>query len=151
MTILDIGVDIILIYTTFSGFRRGAVRIVVDMLSLCLGIFFAYHFYPLIGGWISLHVSQLASYASVIGFFSIWLTVFALLTLIGAFLGSVMEVASLGLLNRLIGAAIGLVKGAVIVMVILWPMMHFKWPLFERSKVAKTMTPLLGLWDRAKL
>lgn len=124
MNPFDMAVVVILGYSVILGIFRGLVRELAAILAIVCGFYLAYSHYhsvaPIFGGWIS---SPL--YANVAGFFLLFCGIYAGITVLGLLLRTLMKVALLGLVDRLLGALFGAFKGVVIVGVLFFLLTTF--------------------------
>jgi membrane protein required for colicin V production len=118
MNIFDIIAAIILIYCPVRGIFRGLVREISSIIGTIYGFYCAYTYYPdlaqLLSGWI-----YGASYINVLSFLFIFCVVFVIISILGVIVKYILNIASLGWIDRFCGAGLGIFKGGLIVSVIL--------------------------------
>ncbi len=112
MSWLDILVLLIVAYSIFTGFTSGFARVGVGFAATVLGIVFGFWFYGIAAAHIADYVSS-PGVANLLGF----LLVFALFAVAGAIVGrilaSLFKWVGLSWFDRLLGAAFGFLRGAV--------------------------------------
>ena len=113
MSWLDIVVLIIVAYSVAAGFAGGFARVGIGFIATLLGIFFGFWFYGIAAAHVADYVSS-PGVANLLGF----LIVFFIFVLAGAIVGRVLanlfKWVGLSWVDRLLGAAFGFVRGAMI-------------------------------------
>lgn len=129
---IDLSLLIVVVLSAVSGFSRGLVRQVCDLLAWLVSIYLAYH----LGGWAGHELDKLfglqtyfertleplfGGYSvghiavNVIGFILVLVVARVGVQLVAGFLDMVARLPVIATFNRLGGALFGLLKGAVIV------------------------------------
>ena len=112
MNFLDFLLLILIAWSVFRGFTAGFAREGIGFAASILGILFGLWFYGLPAAWVRDYFS--ARVANLIGF----LIVFTFIVLIGAIvsrvLSNVFKWAGLSWMDRILGAAFGLVRGSLV-------------------------------------
>lgn len=137
MNILDIVVLVLLLVSIWRGYRTGLVGQLVRVASVILSLIVAFMYYRPVAAqlaeWFPLSKVQASgSFEAVAGFPIVQqvlynIVAFALLAfvvgltvrLVGGFLDGITRLPGISLLNRLIGAVLGLVKNGLILFIIL--------------------------------
>ncbi len=113
MNWLDVLLACILLSSSIHGITRGFARAIVGFISTILGLFLALWFYGAAGSLVLEYTSH-KSVANFLGF----LTVFFLTVFAGAILGRILaklfKWVGLGWLDRLMGAGLGVLRGALV-------------------------------------
>ena len=124
MSWLDILVLVIVGYSVIAGFSGGIARVGVGFAATILGILFGFWFYGVAGSHVADYVSS-RSIANLLGF----LLVFGLFVLAGAVVGRVLgklfKWVGLSWLDRLLGAAFGFLRGAVVAVALVTVILAF--------------------------
>ena len=124
MSWLDILVFVIVGYSVIAGFGGGLARVGVGFVATVLGILFGFWFYGIAGAHLADYVSSRAI-ANLLGF----LFVFGIFVITGAIVGRVLAKlfrwVGLSWLDRLLGAAFGLVRGAVVAVALVTVILAF--------------------------
>jgi len=119
MNVLDILLFIVLIYGIVKGLIRGFV---LQFFSL-LGIFIAIYAAKMYNGKISLKLGDWigisATYAKPISYFIIFCTIILLFHLVAKLLDKSIKVSLIDWVNKLLGAALGLFKYALVLSIFL--------------------------------
>ena len=140
----DIGIIIIFGFCLIRGFFRGFVKEVISLIGVLTGFYAACVYYldtaQLLSKWIS-H----PPYLNILSFLIILIGVFVLVSLSGAVIKYLMDIAFLGWIDRFLGVVTGSIKGMIIVSIILVSFMTFlpDWKLLvEESRLAPKVTRL---------
>jgi len=160
MSIFDTGLLIILGGFAFYGFYLGLIRTFGSIISLVAGAWVASHYYLIVSGWVE---SLFFGYNNL-GKVVVFLLLFSLanrlvnwaFALVDGFFDLISIIPFLKTINRLAGAALGLILGGLIVGLILYVCVRYpflgtylgKW--LEASEIAPyliklstVLTPLL--------
>lgn len=136
MNWLDIVVIIILAVSALGGWKTGLIRAGLSWLGIIVGIVLAGDYYrdlarPL-SGIFQDDLARVISFAAILG------AAILLSHLIGLWLDKVVTVTLLGWVNRLAGAAFGLLTGAVVTgaLIVLWIKFVGMPGTVERSAIA---------------
>ena len=119
MNTLDIILLIPLAYGLFSGLMKGFFKEVASLLGIILGIYMARIFALPLSHWLITWLDYSEKVMVPISYILIFLTVAIGLNIIAFMLEKMMKFVSLGWLNKLGGAAFGMLKFALIVSVLL--------------------------------
>jgi membrane protein required for colicin V production len=117
MNWLDIIVIILLIISAIGGLASGLIKSVLSLVGLIVGILVAGHFYATLAGYLTFIPNE--SGARIFSFILIVLVFILIAALLGVMLTKVVSAISLGWLNRLGGAAFGVILGAIFIAAIL--------------------------------
>jgi membrane protein required for colicin V production len=119
MNYIDVVLAILLVYGLVKGFTKGFVIEITSLLSLLLGVYGAIHFSYFIGDWLKTKVDWEGNIIQVVAFALTFLLILFAISMIGKIVTKLMNVAALGLLNKLAGAAFGLIKFGLIISVLI--------------------------------
>ncbi|MEO2067192.1 MAG: CvpA family protein [Flavobacteriaceae bacterium] len=114
---VDIVISIILIYGIVRGFYRGFFLEVSALTGLLLGIYCAINFKEVIGYYLEKILSWEENYIIIVSFLVTLIIVVVALNLIAKSLTKLANIMALGLLNKIAGAFLGLIKYSVICIV----------------------------------
>ena len=124
MNTLDIIIGVILAYCLIRGVFRGLVEEIASIFGVFAGIYAAVFYYPhgaaFLGRWIAE-----AAYRNIISFLVIFGAVFLVVGVLGVLIKYLLNIASLGWLDRLCGVAFGGIKGILIAAVLLMALTAF--------------------------
>ena len=111
MNWLDIAVLVAIAVSAYLGLRMGIIKAVLSLAGLIVGVILAGRYYVLFSEWLSF-IPQ-ASIAKIVAFAIILVGVMVVAGVLASLLKWIASVAMLGWVNRLGGAAFGLVLGAI--------------------------------------
>lgn len=148
MNWLDIVIGILLIGGLISGFRNGIIGEIATLAGLILGIWGAIKF----SWWTADALAGLginSQYMHIISFIVTFIAIIVVVQLLASFLNRLLDTLALGFVNKIAGMAVGVIKSALILSVILFVLDT----LDEESKVISQQTkeasmfyePLSGL------
>ncbi len=142
---IDIGVLAFLALHTILGIARGFVWQIVRVLALAAALTLSRLLQPQISDWLRATFRDLSDRVVVaIAYFGVFIAVFA----VGTWLARVTRrgVAALQLsgIDRLLGAVLGLAKGAIWVILILIGLAHLELSSETRGRIASTRTAALA-------
>lgn len=101
------GIDLIVLliagWAVYQGYQRGLILAVFAFLATLLGVMLAFKFSSLVAGWLGERVSVSDQWLPIIAFLVILIGVILLIRLGAKALEGMIELAQLGILNRLGG------------------------------------------------
>ena len=115
MVALDIILLIILALSVFEGFKKGVVAQLGGLVGIVIGIWLAFRYSDTVGGWLRID-PEIAGY---VAFVLIILVAILVIGVIGWGMGKVVNLVGLGVLNRLGGVLLSLVKSVLILGILL--------------------------------
>jgi membrane protein required for colicin V production len=124
MNLADLLILAVLVVAVISAFIKGFFVEVFSLAGLIVGLFFAAANYAGLAPWV-LHVVENHEVANLIAFLLIALLVMLLAGVAGRLLRGLLRGVGLGIVDRLLGAAFGLVEGCVIVTLVLMGIVAF--------------------------
>lgn len=111
MNILDIIILICLVPAIIQGIRKGFVSQVVSTVSLFVGIWLACKYSNAVGSWLGGFINSASEQAlNITGFIIILLAACLILLLVSKLLEGLLNLITLGWLNKLLGVAFAIVK-----------------------------------------
>jgi membrane protein required for colicin V production len=113
MNWLDIFLIILLIGATVGGFISGLIKTVFSLAGLIIGVILAGHYYVALSTYLPFIPTEKGPPISA--FIIIFLAVMIIAALLGFLLTKLISAVLLGWLNRLGGALLGLILGAIFV------------------------------------
>lgn len=144
MSWLDWTIAAIALAFVIEGLAKGLTRVLIGLLSLLAGLFLAAWFYGVAAAMIQPYVSH-ASLAKGLGFFAIFVGVQLMGAALAWLLQKVWQVSLLSWLDRLLGGAFGLLKGALTAVVLLMVITAFPLkPVPEAVSQSRIAPYLLG-------
>jgi membrane protein required for colicin V production len=124
VSLLDLLVAIIIGASVAAGFVAGFARVGIGFAATILGVVFGFWFYGIPAGWVHRYLKSTTA-SNLIGF----LLVFWMFLVAGALLAKLcskfFKWTGLSWLDRLLGGAFGLVRGAVIAVAIIAVLLAF--------------------------
>ncbi|MGY5849250.1 CvpA family protein [Salegentibacter sp. F14] len=123
MNTIDIVLALILLYGLIRGFFRGILAEVASLVGIVLGIYAAIHFSYILADFFSENMGWDTQYVNLIAFAITFILIVFLISLAGRILTKIAAFAALGLVNKFLGGAFGLIKVAFLVSVVI---MFFK-------------------------
>jgi membrane protein required for colicin V production len=124
MNWLDVVLAIILIASIAAGFRRGLTRQIIGLVSGVLALLLGIWFYGNIGYYLLPYASSRAL-ANAGGFAVVFCGVLLLGTLVSFVVGRFLRVTGLSIVDHILGAGFGLLRGLVFAIAIIMGAMAF--------------------------
>jgi membrane protein required for colicin V production len=124
MNWLDIIVLLIVAASVFTSFRKGLSREIIGLVSVVLALMLGTWFYGTAAGWLDPYVSSRAV-SNLCGFFLVFVGVLLLGSLVSYIVGRFLRVTGLSIVDHLLGAAFGAVRGALMAVALLMAIMAF--------------------------
>ena len=119
MTILDIVLLVVFIFAGFNGYKKGLIAQAAGLVGLLLGIWGAIHFSDFTANFMIEQWSFNSPYLSLISFAITFVVILVGVYFIGKITEGIVTLAFLGIINKLLGVAFGVLKTALIFSVIL--------------------------------
>jgi membrane protein required for colicin V production len=117
MNPFDILILVILGYSLIRGLFRGLVKEVSSVIGVFGGFYAAYTYYQILAGLLSRLIQDI-SYLNILSFLIIFCGVLIVVSMLGIIIKYLMNIAFLGLIDRIGGVVFGLAKGILIVSVL---------------------------------
>jgi membrane protein required for colicin V production len=125
MSYIDLLILIPIVWGCIRGFMKGLVIELATLAGLILGIIASFYFASDLGELLRQYFSFGASAARIIASILIFTGVMLIAWLIGKAIEKTVELIALGWLNKLLGAVVGIVKGAVVAALLLYVVVYF--------------------------
>lgn len=116
---IDIVILLFLLYGAFRGFSKGLIIEVATLAGLVLGVFIAVRYSVYTEGILRDFLNISSRYLSYIALGITFLLVMIAVYLLGKLLTRLIDIISLGLVNKLLGTLMGIAKYFIIVCVVL--------------------------------
>lgn len=113
MSLLDILLAVIVISSVIAGFVAGFARVGIGFCAAVAGVIFGFWFYGIPAAWLHKVISSVPL-SNVLGFLVVFWAVLMVGALVGKLFSTIFKWTGLSWLDRLLGAAFGAVRGAVI-------------------------------------
>jgi membrane protein required for colicin V production len=138
--ILLVGLGVSIIYSLI----RGIVKEIVSLISFVAGFWVAAKFYPVSANILSGLTSN-RPLANILGFLIILFIVGICVSLIGKIITRLIDISSLGWVDRLGGAIFGLVKGSLIAFMVVMLLVAFSSPQAYYLKTSRLAPHVINL------
>ena len=102
-----------------TGFIKGGLKQLAALVGLVVGLLLARAMFAALGAKLATELGTSVTIAQIIAFVMIWIIVPVILSLIATALTKMIEIVNLGLLNRLLGAALGGLKYVLILSLVI--------------------------------
>ena len=119
LSYLDIILGIILLIGIMRGLKLGFIRTLTSLLAWIVGIYVAIHFSYFLLDYLEEYLAWNRETLNIAAFVLTFIIVVLFFSIIGQFLTHLSKFLALGLLNRLLGGILGLLKSALILSIIL--------------------------------
>ena len=120
----DLLIVAVLLVSAISAFVKGFLLEVFSLAGLVLGLFLAAANFAIAAAWLEQWIHQPEA-AKLIAFITIALLVMVLAGLLGRLFRGLVRTVGLGIFDRLLGAAFGLVRGCIVVTLVLMGIVAF--------------------------
>ena len=124
MSLLDLLVVIVVGASMAAGFVAGFARVSIGFLAAILGVVFGFWFYGIPAGWVHRYLHS-AAVSNLIGFLLVFWAILAIGALFAKVTSKLFKWTGLSWLDRLLGGAFGLVRGALIAVVMIAVLLAF--------------------------
>ncbi|MCP9199164.1 CvpA family protein [Gramella sp. GC03-9] len=136
MNTVDIILSLVLLYGLVRGFFRGLLTELASLVGIVAGIYGAVHFSHFLSDFLTNQVEWKPQYINLISFAITFVIIVVLVSLAGKMLTKVAAFAALGVVNKILGSAFGMIKSAFVASVII---MFFK-ATNERIEIVEDKT-----------
>ncbi|MCK9218809.1 MAG: CvpA family protein [Bacteroidales bacterium] len=120
MNFFDFVLLVLILLFIVHGYRKGIIISLAGIAALILGIYAAVHFSNYLDATLLEHVKPSRKWLPILSFSITFLLVLFGVILVGKLTEKVVDIVGLGFLNRLGGALLGLVKGAILVSIFIF-------------------------------
>ncbi len=145
MTYIDYTIIAILGLFLIKGFFRGFINQVMSIIGLAAGLFIAWKFYPFVSSF-GVNIGIHPTVSMVISFILIYTIVAVITRTLGKLIDQVVKKLFLGGLNKIAGAAFGLIEGTLIIAIIL--ILLSLTPLEAKLQKMRQNAPMLDLMQQ---
>jgi membrane protein required for colicin V production len=125
MNLLDVLLAVIIGISVATGFMAGFARVGIGFIATVSGLLFGFWYYNVPATWIHEHWTMSANLANMLGFFLVFLMFLSAGAMIAKLLSRLFKWTGLNWLNRLLGGMFGLVRGALMAVVVVAIIMAF--------------------------
>jgi membrane protein required for colicin V production len=120
MNYIDFIIIILAVLFMISGYRKGIIISLASITALILGIYAAVYFSNYLDATLMEHMHPSRTWLPIISFAITFLLVVIAILIIAKLAEKVVDVVGMGFLNHLGGAALGLVKGVILISILLF-------------------------------
>ena len=138
----DLVIAIILAVGTFLGYRRGFLLELFFLLAIILGVFIGFKLMGVGVEYLSKEFNADKEVLPYVSFAIIFLLVMLVISLIGKSIKNSLDKTFLGKMDAIAGAALGLIKYAFGISVIIWLIESFQISFPEGWKEESTLYPI---------
>lgn len=124
MSLLDLLVVIIVAASVAAGFVAGFARVGIGFVAAILGVIFGFWFYGIPAGWVHQYLKSTAA-SNLIGFLLVFWAFLVAGALLAKLCSKLFKWTGLSWLDRLLGGAFGLVRGALIAFALIAVLLAF--------------------------
>lgn len=119
MNLVDIILGVFLLFGLIRGLMKGFFSELASLLALVVGIYTAIHFSYILKDFLLPFLSWEEKYVQLLAFALTFILVVLLISLLGRLLTKFSSLVALGLVNRLLGGIVGLLKMAFLLSVLI--------------------------------
>ncbi len=120
MNVLDIIILIPIIWLMYRGYQKGFIIELSSLVALILGIYFAINFSNFAADFLARNFNIGDKYLSIAAFVVTFMVVVFGVFMVGKILEKFVDILLLGFVNKLAGAAFGVIKAAFLISVVFW-------------------------------
>lgn len=120
MNIIDIILLILLAWGLISGIKNGLIHEVASLAALILGIYGAVHFSDYTSELLIEHFELSGKYLPIISFALTFIAIVIAIHFLAGIMDKLVKAIALGFVNRIFGAAFGLLKTALILSIVIF-------------------------------
>ena len=118
MNVFDIVILVVLLFGLVKGFMKGLFIEIASLVALIGGIWGAIHFSYFVGDFLEESVTWSEKKISLAAFAITFILIIVVVSMLGKFLTKLADLAALGLVNKVLGAAFGLVKIGLVLSIV---------------------------------
>jgi membrane protein required for colicin V production len=125
MNLFDVVLAVIMGLSVAAGMAGGFARVGIGFIATITGLLFGFWYYNVPAVWIHEHWAMSANAANMLGFFFVFFLCLAAGGLVGKLVAKLFKWTGLSWLDRLLGGAFGLVRGALFAIIFVAVVMAF--------------------------
>ena len=146
MNILDVIFLILILGSVIYSLIRGLVREIFSFLSIILGFLGASYGYASVAAWLGRWIEN-QTLTQILGFALLFILIALLISLLGKALASLVKKMDLSWVDRLGGAAFGLLKAILLIAIILLVLTAFLPPQSKLILESKISPRIMAFWE----
>jgi membrane protein required for colicin V production len=124
VSLLDLLVVLVIGSSVVAGVAAGFARVSIGFIAAILGVVLAFWFYGIPAAWVHRYLHSVAA-SNLIGFLLVFWAILAIGALFAKVTSKLFKWTGLSWLDRLLGGAFGLVRGALIAVVMIAVLLAF--------------------------
>ncbi len=139
MNQLDLAILAVIALGAIYGLLRGVLRMASSIVALAAGIYLASIYYPQVAAFAQTLFGLGATASATLGYIVVFLLVFVVVAGLGEAISRILQIARLGWIDRVCGAAAGVAVGGALMglfLMILTAMLPVDAALLRESKLA---------------
>ena len=154
MNYIDIILLIPMAWFAYQGFRKGLIVELFSLIALIAGIYAAVYFSDYAANFLIENFSLNEDYVPIISFIVTFIGVVVIVYFVGKLIEKLVDMVALGVLNKLGGAAFGILKAAVFLSIVIMLINSFdnKWIPKDKKKESVLYSPVSAiaplLWNK---
>jgi len=125
INLLDILIIIPLALFAWNGFKKGLIIEIASLIALILGLYMAFFFSDYAAEMLNNLFAMDQKYVAVFAFILTFIVVLFLVLTVGKVVQKFVDILLLGFLNKLAGAAFGILKGALLLSILIFVINYF--------------------------
>lgn len=122
---IDYIILVILLLFVIHGYRQGIIVSLATFVALILGIYAAVHFSNYLDSTLMEHLHPSRKWLPILSFSITFLLVVIAVMLVAKLTEKLVDVAGMGFFNHIGGAALGLVKGVILISILIFILSSF--------------------------
>ena len=128
-------------FFAFKGFKKGFFMQLFEGLALFGSLLISLQYFVVTNAIIADFVTLPPSVEPAIGIFITWAVTFFAIYFLGKFVDKLINFTPLGILNRIAGIAAGAIKGAIIMIPIIFILSYLEASFINQSVIIQSVTP----------
>lgn len=140
MNLVDVVIIVLLVAGIWTGFRRGLIMQVAALLGAFIALAVAKLEYRHVAHVIHLFASS-SRWSTVIAYLLIFFVVWSLVTLIARLARMAARLLLLGMIDRLLGALLGMLQGALVIELLLYLGKRAPWHALHTAIAHSALAP----------
>lgn len=125
INLVDILILIPLMLFAWNGYKKGLIIEVASLAALVIGLYMAFYFSDFAANLLNANFDIDQKYVAVFAFILTFIAVIFLVITVGKILQKFIDILLLGFLNKLAGAAFGILKGALLLSILIFVINYF--------------------------
>lgn len=137
MNYIDILLLLPLVYGLLRGLMRGLIKELASLAALIIGIFLAYHYSEDVEIFLAKYIENGEPWLQILSYVLIFAGVAIILYILSSFITKMINFMALGLVNRILGAAFGVAKILLIMLLLIFLLKPYIADIREKNEAWK--------------